>query len=96
MRNTSLEAASEIMTENIERNAHSLSHAKVLTPVQAHRAHCLRCTAGSTKRVRECPQKDCPSYPFRMGKNPNRRGVHPRGIIPPGLAKTHVLRRGQI
>ena len=60
---------------------------KQLTPIQAHRAQCLRCAGGSIKRVRECPQEDCPSHPFRMGKNPRRKGVYPKGQIPPGLKK---------
>jgi hypothetical protein len=79
---------------NLEGN--SLSSAKALTPVKAHRAQCLRCTGGSTKQVRDCPQVDCPSFPYRMGKNPNRKGTHPKGKNPPGLVKIIALRREKV
>jgi len=46
---------------------------KRLTPVQAIRAKCLECSGGSYKEIRLCVIPDCPPYPFRMGKNPNRR-----------------------
>ena len=44
------------------------------TPVKAIRKKCIDCSAGSLKEVRECVIPDCSLYPFRMGKNPNRRG----------------------
>lgn len=42
-----------------------------ITPVQAIRAKCLDCCAGSFKEVRLCPLTWCPIHPFRLGKNPN-------------------------
>jgi len=42
------------------------------TPVKAIRAKCLECSGGSYRDVRECLIPECPLYPFRMGKNPNR------------------------
>lgn len=59
--------------KNIEIKALGLP--KMLTPVQAHRKRCLDCAGGSCKAVRECQQTDCESWPFRMGKNPNRTGI---------------------
>lgn len=47
---------------------------KNLSPVKAIRAKCLEC-GGSYKEVRLCAVKTCPSYPYRMGKNPNRKGI---------------------
>ncbi|MDM8330471.1 hypothetical protein QUW42_09280 [Desulfovibrio piger] len=47
--------------------------AKILTPLRAIRAKCLDCSAGSLKEVRECVMLDCPLYPYRMGKSPNRK-----------------------
>ena len=47
----------------------------MLTPIKAIRAKCLECSAGQPKEVRECVIQDCPLYPFRMGKNPNRAGI---------------------
>lgn len=51
-------------------------HGPPTKPVSAIRQGCIQCMGGSEngrkplKRVRECPAKDCPSHPFRMGKNP--------------------------
>ena len=46
-----------------------------LTPLKAIRAKCLDCMCDQPKEVRLCPSTDCPLYPFRMGKNPNRAGI---------------------
>ncbi len=43
---------------------------KVLTPLKAIRAKCLDCSNGQTKEVKMCPIKDCPLYPYRMGRKP--------------------------
>lgn len=51
----------------------------MLTPLKAHRAQCLRCTGNSRRLVRECPATDCPSWFFRMGRNPNLIGKRARG-----------------
>ena len=47
---------------------------KTLTPIKAIRSKCLECSAGQPKEVRECVIHDCALYPFRLGKNPNRKG----------------------
>ncbi len=47
--------------------------AKILTPLRAIRAKCIDCSAGSIKEVRECVMLDCPLYPSRLGKSPNRK-----------------------
>lgn len=46
--------------------------AKVLTPLRAIRQKCLDCSGGSVTEVDRCVIKDCPLYPYRKGKNPNR------------------------
>ncbi|HSH66073.1 MAG TPA: hypothetical protein VLB84_09800 [Bacteroidia bacterium] len=46
---------------------------KRLSPVKAIKIKCLDCSCGSKKEVRECIIQDCPLYPFRLGKNPNRK-----------------------
>lgn len=43
---------------------------KILTPLKAIRAKCLECSCGQAKEVRLCILKDCPLYPYRMGKRP--------------------------
>lgn len=45
------------------------------TPVRAIRQKCLECVGNSPKEVRKCIAKDCPLYPYRMGKNPERKGI---------------------
>jgi len=40
----------------------------ILTPMRALRLRCLDCCAWSQKEVRECRCKDCPCWPYRMGK----------------------------
>lgn len=45
------------------------------TPIKAIRAKCLECSGFQPKEVRGCVITDCPLYPFRMGKNPNRSGI---------------------
>lgn len=46
---------------------------KILTPLRAIRTKCIDCSAGSMKEVRECVMLDCPLYPYRLGKSPNRK-----------------------
>lgn len=46
---------------------------KIPTPIKAIRLKCLDCCAGSSKEIRLCPIKDCSLYPYRLGKNPNRK-----------------------
>lgn len=46
-----------------------------LTPLRAIRAKCIDCQAGSYIEVRNCTSSRCPLFHFRLGKNPNRKGV---------------------
>ena len=48
-----------------------LGHARV-SPLRALRLKCLDCCNGSAQEVWLCTAVDCPSWPFRMGKNPWR------------------------
>lgn len=47
----------------------------MLTPIKAIRAKCLDCSGKSPSEVRKCESNDCPLFPYRMGKNPNRGGI---------------------
>ena len=47
-----------------------MNEKKRLTPVKAIRAKCLDCSCGQPKEVRLCCIKNCPLYPYRMGKRP--------------------------
>ena len=44
-----------------------------MSPGKALRLRCLDCCAGSPAEVRMCSAVACPSWPFRMGKNPWRK-----------------------
>jgi len=44
-----------------------------MSPLQALRAHCLDCCAGSAQEVAKCMMLRCPSWPYRMGTNPHRK-----------------------
>ena len=49
---------------------------KMLTPIKAIRCWCVNhCMIGHPKEVRLCDREECPLYPYRMGKNPNRKGM---------------------
>jgi hypothetical protein len=43
-----------------------------LSILQAIRARCIDCCAGSPSEVRRCVSINCPSWPFRMAFNPWR------------------------
>ena len=45
------------------------------TPLKAIRAKCLDCVAEQPQEVRLCPSENCPLWPYRMGHNPNRKGI---------------------
>ena len=44
-----------------------------MSPIEALRARCLDCCAGSAQQVAKCMSLRCPSWPFRMGKSPWRK-----------------------
>jgi len=46
-----------------------------LSPLRAIRAKCLDCCCWQEVEVRNCPSVKCALHPFRMGKNPNRKGL---------------------
>jgi hypothetical protein len=42
------------------------------TPIKAIRKKCLDCTCGQVLEIRECPVIECPLYPYRMGRRPDK------------------------
>jgi hypothetical protein len=54
---------------------------KILTPIKAIRAKCLECSNYHPKEVRNCEITDCPIYPYRFGKNPNRKGIGGKKVL---------------
>jgi hypothetical protein len=68
-----------ISKERIGRDPRAMSRTdleavghKPMAVLDALRARCLDCCAGSASEVRKCVAVDCPSWPFRMGWNPWR------------------------
>ena len=49
----------------------ALGHSPML-PLKALRLRCIDCCAGSRLEVRLCTAVSCPSWPFRLGRNPWR------------------------
>jgi hypothetical protein len=43
------------------------------TPIKSIRAKCLECSNQQKGEVLNCVITDCSLYPFRLGKNPNRK-----------------------
>lgn len=54
---------------------------KNLSPVKSIRKFCIRCSGNSPKGVRLCPVTECSLYPYRFGKNPNRKGIAPNKAL---------------
>lgn len=57
----------EMMVEELVALGHS-----AMSPLKALRLRCTDCSAGSSLEVRLCTAVSCPSWPFRMGRNPCR------------------------
>lgn len=48
---------------------------KINTPIKSIRQHCLECSCNQKGEVLNCHITDCVLYPYRLGKNPNRKGI---------------------
>tara|TARA_B100001964_G_C14020781_1_gene503738 strand:+ start:98 stop:322 length:225 start_codon:yes stop_codon:yes gene_type:complete len=46
-----------------------------LTPLKSIRYQCLECLGWSAYEIKRCTGKFCALYPFRLGTNPERRGI---------------------
>jgi len=72
-----LEAATD--GGDVGRDPRTMSHDELralghqpMSPMKAIRTRCLDCCADQPGEVRKCTAVTCPSWPFRMGKNPWR------------------------
>jgi len=54
----------------------------MLSPLKAIRKHCIECHGNQKHMVPDCPDLECHLYPYRMGKNPNRKGIGRKGGSP--------------
>lgn len=41
--------------------------------LRAIKLKCLDCSTYNINEIKECPVKNCPLYPFRLGRNPFRK-----------------------
>lgn len=49
---------------------------KKVTPLKCIKAKCQECRGTKlTVKIEACPEKECPLYPYRMGKDPHRKPV---------------------
>lgn len=46
---------------------------EIKSPLKSIRAKCLECSNQQKGEVLNCHITDCSLYPFRLGKNPNRK-----------------------
>lgn len=69
-----------------------------LSVLQAVRARCIDCCAGSVSEVRRCVSVNCPVWPFRMSHNPwrERRTLtdERRAQLTETLARARKARQG--
>jgi hypothetical protein len=52
-----------------------LQNVKYLSTVKAIKGRCMQCSTFSIKEIKHCAHTDCELYPYRMGKNPSRKGI---------------------
>lgn len=50
-----------------------------ITPLRMIRKFCIVCMGGNQKAPKGCESKECPLYPFRLGKQPTRQGIGKKG-----------------
>lgn len=48
---------------------------RYLPPVKAIKKFCYECSGDSANRRELCNETECPLFHYRLGINPNRRGV---------------------
>lgn len=48
--------------------------------VKVFRQFCIECMGGQRHLVADCPSRSCVLYPYRMGRNPARRGMGGKGF----------------
>jgi len=46
-----------------------------LSPLKAVKSHCLECTGYEYQETKNCTDLKCPLYPYRLGKNPQLKGI---------------------
>lgn len=62
------------------KSPQAMSVSRRPSPLRNIRLKCLDCCAGQAVEVRECRIVGCALHPFRMGRNPNRKGIGGKGM----------------
>jgi hypothetical protein len=62
------------------------------TPLKAIKGRCLDCSGYSKAEVRNCHHVTCALYPFRRGRNPNRRMNHEQRKVAAARLKANIER----
>lgn len=63
------------MIKHIIRSKNGGTKEVSLTPIKAIRYQCLECMGWSAYEIKKCTGKLCHLYPYRLGHNPERRGI---------------------
>ena len=62
------------------------------TRVKAIERYCLDCSGHCISEVKNCKHITCPLYPFRQGKNPNRKASPEQREIKAARLKANIER----
>lgn len=57
----------------------------LLSPLKAIHRHCVYCMGGSNEEIKLCVDDDCFLHPFKLGHNPNRKGIGGNKLLKPNL-----------
>lgn len=63
------------MRHTIRKDGKGTTKSVLITPLKAIRYHCLECVCFSSNEVKKCTENLCPMYPYRFGKDPNKKKV---------------------
>ena len=63
------------VTHEIRSDGNGKTKIVNLTPIKAIRYQCLECMGFQYGLVADCTSVLCSLYPYRMGKNPERKGI---------------------
>jgi len=69
------------MIEHEIRNKDGGTEKVLLAPVKSIRRFCLECVYWVPTEVKDCTDKLCAIYPYRLGTNPEREGIGGKGQL---------------
>ena len=63
------------MIKHTIKSKHGGTKEVYLSPLRAIRLNCLECVCWAPSEVKNCASKLCSLYPYRLGTNPERKGI---------------------